>query len=88
MQIRNDKNRIDKEVALSDVVWISCIKYYVYEITDKSIKIKSKDEKLPNGYKRKDFINKNTFAKRYFFDKQQQNWSCLKISRMPNLDYM
>lgn len=87
MQIRNDKNKCLKNVEIGDVIFISSIKYSIYEITDKSIKIESKDEKIPSGFKRKDFINKNTFAKNYFFDKVELRWKYLTVRRMPNLDY-
>jgi len=88
MQIRNDKNRISKQPEIGDVLYISNVRYVVYAITNKSIKFESFDERIPVGLKRKDFCNKNTFAKRYFFDKVKMYWNYLSVARMPNLDYM
>lgn len=88
MQIRNDKNRTSKQPEIGDVIYISIVKYVVYAITEKSIKLESPDERIPTGFRRKDHYNKNTFSKRYFFDKVKLYWRGLTISRVPNMDYM
>lgn len=85
MKIRNDKDRVEKEVALNDVVWIAGTKYLVYGFTGSSIKVEASG-RVPAGMKQRDFINLNTFAKNYFFN--GASWNYLVVARMPNMDYL
>ena len=86
MKITNYTEKIKKDIAIGDIVLISVTKYEVYEIGEKSVKIKAIEEKIQRGLKVKDFINNNTFAKRYFWN----GWAWAWITKMsiPNMDYV
>lgn len=88
MQIRNDYDRIKKSPEIGDLIYISTVKYTIYDITNKSLKLKSEDIKLPLGFNKKTYINKNTFIKSYYYDKTKLYWRFLVIGKGVNMDYI
>ena len=84
MILTNVKNRINKPVELNDIVSINGDKYKVTGQTEKSLRFIHIGEN-PHA-KEKEIWNKNTFAKRFFFDGNM--WSFIRRGSVPNFDYI